>query len=171
MTTKRKPTTTLPAASPAPKLPSRSRPPEISKKLQTALDSMVERGCELQKAAEEGGMTTRGLRLALQRPAVLRYLRRARADLILSIRATTPRRMRQLRDQNSNMAAAVAAGRLLEDMGDEVIRGEPGTRTPGFQIVIVQPAASDEQPKPTQTPQIKIVEHEPPADDTEGEDD
>jgi hypothetical protein len=108
----------------------------ISLRLRIALDSMVEQGLELDAAARKAKMTTRAVRLALSRPHVLRYLRRARADFISAIRATNPRRLRELRDQETNPAAAVRAAIALEqlDGGDQT--PPPGGRLPGITIII-----------------------------------
>lgn len=115
----------------------RDRSAEISPKLRVCLDAMIERGLELQDAAKEGGMTSRGLRLSLSRLAVKTYLKRARAEFISSIRASNPKRLRELRDQESNPAAAVRAAVAIEQLAEQEERDGVAHRwEPGITIII-----------------------------------
>ena len=47
--------------------------PRITKRVKDAIDAIVERGIAYNEAAAESGLTTRAMRLALERPHVLQY--------------------------------------------------------------------------------------------------
>src|SRR5262249_24365778 len=49
--------------------------PRITKRVKDAIDAIVERGIAYNEVAAESGLTTRAMRLALERPHVLSYLR------------------------------------------------------------------------------------------------
>jgi hypothetical protein len=112
----------------------------------------------------KAGLTVRNMRLAMKRPHVLRYLRHERDVLLASYVAQNPRRLAALRDQSTNMAAAVRAAATLEMMHDNPAArgGASAPLLPGLVIQIV--GSSDAAVNP------RVIEHEPARDreDDEG---
>jgi hypothetical protein len=107
--------------------------------LKVACDLIVHDGLYWDQAAVRAGLHVRTMRLAMKRPYVLQYLRQERDVLLASYVAQNPRRLAQLRDQDSNMAAAVRAAATLEMMHDSpTARGGSGVPTqPGLTIQII----------------------------------
>src|SRR5205814_1925198 len=98
------------------KPPKIDRRTQISPQLKAALDSMIEQGLQFDEAAVKQKMTVRAMRLALKRPNVIRYLREARHVFLTHVGAANIRRLRDLRDQDDNRNAAVAAARTIEGL-------------------------------------------------------
>ncbi len=151
-------------------LPARKQKDEISPQLRIALDSMVQEGLALDEAARKAKMTTRGVRLALERPHVLRYLRQARAAFISEVRATNPRRLRELRAQESNPAAAVRAALAIEQLDGGDRTPPPGTKLPGITIVITDNGRPIKTIGPPSPPTIEARANPPKRADDEGQD-
>jgi hypothetical protein len=106
----------------------------VSGRLKVALDEMIEQGTPWEQAAVKSNLTVRAMRLALKRPAVIRYLRDARRVWLSSATGENLHALARVRDQDSNQAAAVQAARSLEALASEQFGG-PGTIAAG------QPAA------------------------------
>lgn len=136
----------------------KSKPGRVTGKLRDACDAIVHEGMSWDKAAVKAGLTVRTMRLALERPHVLRHLREQKEVLRLSLVAQNPRRLAQLRDQDENKSAAVNAARALENTGDD--QNAPGARpmTPGLTIIIHNRATAPGTSMPT--PGI-VIDHEP----------
>ena len=80
--------------------------PRITKRVKDAIDAIVERGIAYNEAAAESGLTTRAMRLALERPHVLSYLRQ---QLKVLRDARAPRnfhRLCEIADAADNLPAA-----------------------------------------------------------------
>jgi hypothetical protein len=133
----------------------RSQPGRVEGKVQAACDLIVHQGIEWDQAAVKVGLTVRAMRLALKRPHVLAYLKQEKLVLLASITAQNPRRLAQLRDQNSNPAASVRAAVALDQMmeGGAGSLGRP-TMAPGSTIQIVNAI-------PARTGDSKMIEPEP----------
>jgi hypothetical protein len=142
----------------------------VSGRLKAALDDMTWNGTPWEEAAVKSNLTVRAMRLALKRPAVLKYLRAERGVLLASASGQNLHALAKLRDQEENRAAAVQAARALEGLATEQFgpvaqRGTGGARagylidlsddgpSPGVVIVISQPAAA---PQPI-GPMIEIT--------------
>jgi hypothetical protein len=136
----------------------RSAPMQVTGRLRAALHEMVWQGSRRDDAAKNNGLTVHGLREALKKAHVKAfYLAELRA-LRESERAKTFHRLCELRDQDDNKNAAVAASKVLENIADEQARAPAqGQQLPGLQIVIVTPAAP-------RAPGLTI-EHTPAGDD------
>ena len=148
--TDKAPPQSLPADTRKAEKPDRRKP--ISNQLKAALDSMVEDGLMWDQAAVKAGMHVRSMRLALKKPHVLNYLKQARQVFLASVGAGNLRRLAQLRDQDDNRNAAVAAARTIEGLietthgssasiafgraGYVIDLSEPVR--PGLQLVIVE---------------------------------
>jgi hypothetical protein len=102
----------------------------VSGRLRAALDDMIEQGTPWEQAAVKSNLTVRAMRLALKRPAVIRYLRDARRVWLSSATGQNLHAMARVRDQDNNQAAAVQAARSLEALASEQFGG-PGAVVTG----------------------------------------
>src|SRR4051812_8485787 len=91
----------------------KSRPRQLSSGLRMAIESMVWRGLACDAAAKEAGLSTRALRSALEKPHCLAFLRSQRKTLLAAEGPRTIVTLCELRDQNENRNAAVAASRTI----------------------------------------------------------
>jgi len=163
--TSTKPSQNLPSTTTTSIKPDRKKP--LSNQLKAALDSMVEEGLMWDQAAVKAGMHVRSMRLALKRPHVIAYLKQARQVFLASVGAGNIRRLAELRNQDENRNAAVAAARTIEGLIETTV-GSPNSigigragyvidlsevNQAGLQIVVVQPPApSPKQPLIDVTP-------------------
>jgi hypothetical protein len=97
----------------------KSAPNGVSGRLKAALDDMTWNGTPWEEAALKANLTVRAMRLALKRPAVLKYLRAERGVLLASASGQNLHALAKLRDQEDNKAAAVQAARALEGLANE----------------------------------------------------
>lgn len=95
-----------------------------------------------QEAAAEVGMSTRNMRLALERPHVRTYLAEQKQVFRASASAQNISRLVAIRDQDENKMAALQAVKLLEEGTDPGGNDAP-VRTPGISIQIVNMPAAD----------------------------
>jgi hypothetical protein len=133
-------TSTDVAALKRPPIQGASKPGQVTGKLAIAITAMVENGTPWDEAARQAGLTTRSMRLSLQKPHVLAYLRQRRYVLAETICAGNPQRLAEIRDSDRNLAASVRAVSELEQMaGNPSARGGTGSvpTQPGMTIVIV----------------------------------
>lgn len=117
----------------------KSKPLRVTGKLKSALDYLVWEGGshDYQSAAQKAGLTTRAVRLALDRPHVKQYLQQQRHVLLTSERARNIHAAIDVRDQLVNQTARIQAVKMLEEMAEERTAA-PGQRitTPGIVIQI-----------------------------------
>jgi hypothetical protein len=124
----------------------KTTPNGVSGRLKTALDMMTWEGLQWDEAALKANLTVRAMRLALKRPAVLKYLRAERGVLLASASGQNLHALARLRDQRENRAAAVQATRTLEGLASEqfgLSRGIGGGARAGYLIDL-----SDDGPSP-----------------------
>jgi hypothetical protein len=121
----------------------RSAPMKVTGRLRAALLEMVWKGARRAEAAEAAGMTDHSLRAALKKSHVLAFLRAELGALRESERPRTLNRLAELRDQDENKNAAVAAAKALEAIPDVLppAFGDP-RQVPGIVIRIVSPPAA-----------------------------
>lgn len=146
-----------------------NRPNRIDRptpKVRKALELMVWDGRSLHEAATEVGLTTRAMRLAIEKPAVLAALKREKQVLRESLSARNIHRLREIRDAADNMPA-IQAIRTLEGMGDDQLGAASGaSASPGITIRILnvvqaghadarQPVMIDGDPH---TPIVSVVD-------------
>lgn len=117
----------------------------VSGRLKAALDDMTWNGTAWEEAARKANLTVRAMRLALKRPAVLKYLRAERGVLMAQSSAKNFHRLAALRDQDENRGAAVAAARTIEvitteTLGPSASTGLGGARA-GWAIDLTEPTA------------------------------
>ncbi len=116
-----------------------SKPGKVTGKLKAACDAIVHEAKPWNEAAVQAGLTVRSMRLALERPHVLAYLRTAKEVLRQSLCAANPRRLAELRDQSANPAAAVRAAVALEQLVGGVAAPGSAVQAPGL-VIVVMPA-------------------------------
>jgi hypothetical protein len=132
----------------------RSAPGKVTGKLRAALIEMVWKGSRRDAAAQAAGMSIHGLREALRKPHVKAFYLGELGALRESERPRTFHRLVELRDQNENRGAAVAAARTLEVIPDELQqRSLAAAQTPGVTIRIIQVAAPVSAPMVDVTPE------------------
>jgi hypothetical protein len=135
--------------------PTNSAPKKVTGRLADAITRMVESGTPWDEAARQAGLTTRSMRLSLQKPWVLAHLRRQRQVLAETICAANPQRLASIRDSDKNMAASVRAVSELEVIaGSWAQRGTGEQTMPGMIIRIVMPGAETKVVGPT-------IDHDP----------
>jgi len=126
-----------------------SKPGQVTGRLRQACDLMVYNGLSWDKAAVQAGLTVRSMRLAMERPHVLRYLKDSRQVFRVAACSSNILKLVELRDSSPNAMARVQAIKALEGIEDE----SPGTASrhtmPGLLIII-------EHAKPPGTPQTVI---------------
>jgi hypothetical protein len=125
----------------------RSYPGKVTGRLRTALTEMVWRGARRAEAAKVAKMTDHSLRAALRKPHVKAWYLAELGVLRESERPKTFHRLTELRDQDENKNAAVAAAKVLEQItSDEPLRSNPTVTSPGviIRVLVPQPA----QPAP-----------------------
>jgi hypothetical protein len=116
----------------------------ITPRVKRAIDAMVVNKTRWDEAAIEAGLTTRAMRLALEKPHVMAYLRK-QLDVSRGARQVANfHRLCEIADRNDTMPA-VQALRALEQLGDEQINTKQ-TTSPGITIRIVNVA---QLPPPT----------------------
>lgn len=107
----------------------------IGKKLKVACQRIVWEGEDLDVAAKYAGLTTRTLRLALERQHVQQFIKREREVFRAHISAQNIHHARRLRD-GTNAMASLGAMRFIEQLGDEQTAGGARVSAPGIVIVV-----------------------------------
>ncbi len=134
-------------------LPSMQRPahrPRLERKLKLALDNMALQGMRWQDAARAADYSTASMWRALQSSHTQAYLRQQRQVFRASLVDEATFRMRELSQQDDNMAAAVTATRALMNEHDQEDSRTVVRSSPGLQIVIVHASGgSPVVPQPT----------------------
>lgn len=111
------------------------RPPRVTPELVVACKAIVWEGQELDQAASSAGLTTRALRLALQRPHVLAFLKEEREVLLAVARAQNIHHAIEVR-RGDNAMARLGAIKVIEAQTDHQ-PGQGVAREPGLVIQIV----------------------------------
>jgi hypothetical protein len=133
--------------SPAPKASKSLRP---TGRLKQALDLMVFgpetgelAGCALamDAAAREVGLTTRAIRLALDKPYVRQYINAQKHVFRTSASAQNISALVRLRDNSGNAMAQLGAIKTLEQLDDEQGPGSAPQQRAGMVIVVVRDAS------------------------------
>jgi hypothetical protein len=119
----------------------------ITRTVKAAIEAMVDQGLQLDQAASEGGITTRALRLALEKPHVMQFYRQRCQVLRGAQQARNIHRLAQIRDADDNMPA-VNAIKALEQLSDEQTNNKQ-TTSPGVTIRIVNVTATPTQHEQT----------------------
>ena len=109
----------------------------VKGRVKKALDLMVYEGLRFNDAAIKVGLHPYSMRLALERPHCLKYLREQKQVFRASISASNVCSLADIRDNSSNPIARVSAIKVLEQL-DIVDGGGTKQQPPGFALVIVQ---------------------------------
>ena len=127
----------------------RSLPNRVPGRLHHAITEMVWSGARRADAATTAGMTDHSLRAALRKPHVIAFYRAELGTLRESERAKTFHRLCDVRDQDSNKMASVAASKALENISDVEVQRRPSEQQlPGLVVVIQAPSS----PRPAAAP-------------------
>jgi hypothetical protein len=147
----------------------RTAPGKVTGRLHAAIMEMVWKGSCRAEAATAAQMTDHSLRQALRKPHVKAFYLAELGALRTSERAKTFHRLVDLRDQDENKNAAVAAAKLLEVLDAEAsARPLSPAMTPGLSIVIVT-APSQSAPSPTIDVRPTHIEGHGPRRDANGD--
>ena len=90
---------------------------KLTPKLRAAINLMVWEGMPFNDAAQSVGMHVRGMRLALTKPHVIKYLQEQRKVLLYSHGPRNIKRLAEIRDAADNMPAVNAIKELEELVG------------------------------------------------------
>jgi hypothetical protein len=90
------------------------RAKRVTGKLKAAIDLMIWEGKPWNEAAMTLKYSTRSMRLALEKPHVIKYLRAQRGIRLAQMSGENLQALQNARDQQSNPAASVQAARALE---------------------------------------------------------
>lgn len=112
-----------------------SKPGKVTGKLAVACKRIVWEGEELDAAAKAAGLTTRAVRLALERPHVIAFVKAERDVFRAHVSAQNIHRLKELRDGSANAMAKLGAIRTIESLDSDAPAGGMA-RTPGITIVI-----------------------------------
>jgi hypothetical protein len=124
-------------------LDKRRRPRGLTRAIRTAIDAMIYDRCTRAEACERAKITERALYLALEKPEVAEYWRRATDVLRTGERAANLHALIRVRDstdeagrpQNAN--ASVKAVQVIEALDEQAVaRPASSGRAPGLVIVI-----------------------------------
>jgi hypothetical protein len=140
----------------------RSLPNRVTGRLRRAITEMVWSGARRADAAKAAGMTDHSLRAALRKPHVIAFYRGELGILRESERAKTLHRLCDMRDQDSNKMASVAASKALEQISDEAVHRPQHQQTPGF-VIVVQNGPSHASVPPTGPVTIEAQREREPA--------
>lgn len=131
----------------------------ITGRMKIALDSMVFEGIAWDKAGPQAGLTVRTMRLAIERPHVIRYLRQQRDVFRASVCAGNISALAKLRADSGNAMAQLGAIKVLEQMGDDAQPGAAPKQAAGMVIVVVRQATDAVEINAPAG--IKTIEHDP----------
>jgi hypothetical protein len=130
----------------------RSYPGKVTGRLRAALLDMVWKGSRRDDAAKANNMSIHGLREALRKSHVKQFYLAELGVLRESERPRTFHRLCDLRDQDENRNAAVAAARTLEQICDEQ-PSKPNMPSPGVTIRILNVTQ-----QPVQSIEAKVID-------------
>lgn len=141
----------LTAAQPQ-ELSPKKRPLRIAPKLREAIEAAITEGLRWPDAARKVGLTARAMRMALNKPHILRHISERKAQFRAEIGTRNEFRLAELRDQDDNRMAAVNSIKLLEQLDRERDERPALHRhvTPGVVVVI----NADRGPRPQGLDQI-----------------
>jgi len=138
----------------------RSRPMRVTGKLKVACNLLAYEGLPFNEAAQQAGLSVHAMRLALQRPHVIAYLKAQREVLRASMSGRNILTLAAVRDQTDNQMARVNAVKALEQIGDEPSARSGASSMPGLVIQIVNSPAE---------PRISDVSQQYVADQSEAD--
>jgi hypothetical protein len=110
----------------------------IGPKLKSAIDAMAYEGLSYANAAKKVGMSTRAVRLALDKPHVKQYYNQQIQVFLTSERARNIHRATEIRDQDDNLNAALNAGKWLHNPDSDKEAASSGSKAvqPGVVVTV-----------------------------------
>jgi hypothetical protein len=127
----------------------KSRAKQVTARLKVAMDAMAHEGLQMDEAAKRAELTTSAVRKALTRPHVLAYLAEQRKIVRAAEEPRTFKRMVSILHSDRNLAASVAAGRVLMNAPDDgPAYGAGVAQKPGI-VIVIQNAPTDMPLGPT----------------------
>jgi hypothetical protein len=107
----------------------------VTGKLRKALELMVYSGMSFDKAAQAVQLTTRAMRLALERPHVIRYLKEQKQVFRASVSSQNIFKLADIRDNSDNAMAQLGAIKVLEQIDNDTASNQRQSM-PGFVILV-----------------------------------
>jgi hypothetical protein len=115
-----------------------SKPGRVTGKLQVACKAIAWEGQELDQAAKTAGLTTRALRLALERRHVIAFLKEQREVFRAYVSAQNIHHAKELRDKTGNAMAKLGAMKYIDQIADAEHGVSGRSSSPGVTIIIGQ---------------------------------
>lgn len=113
-----------------------AKPLKLTPAVARAIDIMVWQGKRFNEAAQEVGLTSRAMRLALQKPHVLAHMKREMQVLRESERPRSICRLTELRDQDDNKMVAFNAAKELAGSSADEQSSAQRQAMPGLVVVV-----------------------------------
>lgn len=113
-----------------------SKPRQVTGKLAIACKAIVWEGQDLEVAAKAAGLTTRNLRLALERRHVIAFLKEQREVFRSYISAQNIHHAKDLRNKAGNAMAKLGAMKYIDNVADEPSSAS-ANRMPGLVVNII----------------------------------
>jgi len=98
---------------------------------------MIEEALDWDKAAVQAGLTVRSMRLALERPHVVAYLKAAKDVFRARISAANIHHLAKIRDKSGNAMAQLGAIKQLEADERNSTAGSSASQSPGVVVQII----------------------------------
>jgi hypothetical protein len=123
-----------------PRKDQRKRKRGLTPAVRVAIDAMIFERCSRAEACQRAGFSERAFYMALEKPEVAAYWNQQIEMLRTGERARNIQRLAEIRDQDENRNAAVAAVKQLEGPQDEAAaRLAAGVPSLGMTIQIISP--------------------------------
>lgn len=136
-----------------------SKPRRVTGKLAVACKAIAWEGKELDQAAKDAGLTTRTLRLALERRHVIVYLKEQRDVFRAYVSSQNIHHAKLLRDTTGNAMAKVNVMKYIDDVAEAQQSRGFTSSSPGFVINVIGSVTTSPH-----TPHIRETEHKPLID-------
>lgn len=136
----------------------RSAPRRVTGKLLVACKSIVWQGYELDRAAKHAGLTTRSLRLALERPHVITFMKTEREVFRAYVSAQNIHHAVKMRNGAGNAMARLGAMKFIEQLGDDPQASAGRASAAGFVVMVVD-ARSAHMAQERQNEAKPLIEH------------
>lgn len=134
----------------------------LTAKVKRAIECMVWDGKRFDEAAAEVGLTSRAMRLALQKAPVLAFFKAEQQVLLASHGPRNIHRLAEIREAAANMPA-VQSIKLMHELGaDQQQRNASLSASPGVTIrvvTVVQSAPAQTYPSDMSRPDVKQINH------------
>lgn len=113
-----------------------SKPRKVTGALAIACKAIVWQGQELDQAAAEAGITTRTLRLALDRPHVRAFIKAERDVFRAYVSGQNIHHAAEIRNKSGNAMARLGAMKYIDGEQDQGLGSNGQRQSPGLTIII-----------------------------------